>query len=297
MSNGDRGTRHYCLTDFVMDETFLQSLPYSYLCYGKETCPDTGRPHLQTYVYLKNAKTFSAMKKLLGTRHFELCGGSAEQNRDYCRGNMTTKAGVYKPLNLEFFEFGEIPKQGKRSDIQLVRKNIQNGSCTMRDILTSATSFQSIRMAEIHFKYFEEPRRFKPEVFWFYGASGSGKTREAYDICEKSETVDFYVCMESNKWWEGYDAHADIIIDDYRPEFSSFKTFIKLLDRYECRIECKGGSRQLKASRIFITTPLSPSDTWKYHTNEDLYQLTRRITEIKHFVRGESPRRTHCIIK
>lgn len=267
-----------------MDEKFLQALPYSYLCYGKETCPETGRLHLQTYVYLKNAKTFSAMRKLLGTRNFRECDGNAEQNRGYCRGDYTSvKSGKYKPLNEEFSEFGEIPRQGKRTDIHTVRKNIQNGTIKLRDILTEANSFQSIRMAEIHFKYFEEPRRFKPEVFWFWGASGSGKTREAYDMCEKSETVDFYVCMESNKWWEGYDAHVDVIIDDYRPEFSSFKSLIKIIDRYEYRVECKGGSRQLKASRIIITTPLNPTDTWKYHTNEDLYQLTRRITEIRHF--------------
>lgn len=275
--------RHYCFTDYVLDEAVLKKLPYSYLCYGKETCPTSGREHLQSYIYLKDTKTFKAMKKLLPTRHFEVCGGSPEQNRLYCRGDMTTTKGKYKPINEEFFEFGELPKQGKRNDIHLIRKDIQHGVGRMREILTTATSFQGIRMAEIHFKYFEPARDWKPEVYWFYGASGTGKTREAYEICKNAATVDYYVCMDTNKWWEGYDGHADIIIDDYRPEFSTFKTLIRLLDRYECRIECKGGSRQLRAKRIWITTPESPADTWKLKTSEDLYQLTRRITKIKEF--------------
>jgi len=259
--------RDYCFTDFVLDETFLQGLPYEYLCYGRETCPTTGKKHLQGYIYFKNAKTFSAVRKLLQPRSVRACKGSAEQNATYCSKEN------------EFLEFGVRPKQGSRTDIHDIMENIQTGNYTMRDIVSSATSFQSIRIAEVQMKYFEPVRQWKTQVYWFYGKSGTGKSHSAYEMCE-----DPYICMETNKWWEGYDGHEDVIIDDFRRDFCKFKVLLHLLDKYPMRIETKGGSRQFRAIRIIITSPKSPTETWEGKTDEDLYQLTRRIDIIKEFV-------------
>jgi len=270
--------RGFPFTDYVRDESFLLGLPYSYLCWGEEVCPDTGRDHFQAYIYFKDAKTFKAAAKVMEGRHIEEPLGTIEQCIAYCKGDYTNRNGKYKPLNAVFKEFGTRPKQGKRNDLNIVLEKIQNGNCTMRDIVATATSFQSIRMAEIQLKYFEPPRKWPTLVYWFYGKSQTGKTKEAYEMCN-----DPYICMESTKWWEGYDGHEDVIIDDYRPEFCSFSMLLRLLDRYECRIECKGGSRQLRAKRIIITTPKSPEETWGWRTGEELYQLTRRITEVRKF--------------
>ena len=270
--------RGFPFTDYVRDKDFLLGLPYSYLCWGEEVCPSTGRDHFQAYIYFKDAKTFTAARKVMEGRHIEEQKGDIDENIHYCKGDHTDYKGKYKPLNAVFVEFGDRPKQGKRTDIKNVLTAIQNGNCTMRDIVTKATSFQSVRMAELQLKYFEPPRNWKTEVYWFYGQSGTGKTKLANEMCE-----DPYVCMESNKWWEGYDGHEDVIIDDYRPDFCSFKMLLMILDRYECRVECKGGSRQLRAKRIFITTPKNVENTWQDKTLEDLYQLTRRITEVREF--------------
>lgn len=252
--------RHYCFTDFELDETFLQGLPYEYLCYGKEICPTTGREHLQGYVYLKNAKTFSAMVKLMKPRNISACNGTSDANIKY-----TSKDG-------NFLEFGERPNQGSRNDIHSIQELIETGNCTMRDIVKEATSYQSVRMAEIKFKYFEPTRNWKTQVYWFHGPSGTGKTKKAFEMCD-----DPYICMEDNKWWEGYDGHEDVIIDDYRRDFCKFKVLLQLLDRYPMRVECKGASRQFRAKRLFITSPKSPKVTWEGRTDEELYQLLRRI--------------------
>lgn len=272
--------RAWCFTDFILDENFLLGLPYSYICWGEETCPDTGRPHLQGFIYFKDARTVSSARKVMEGRHIKPRYENSTNERaiSYCKGDYTGEDGKYKPLNAVFKEFGEKPKQGKRNDISIVLENIKKGNCTMRDIVTTSTSFQSIRMAEIQLKYFEPPRNWKTQVHWYHGKSGTGKTKTANEMCK-----DPYVCMESSKWWEGYDGHEDVIIDDYRPEFCTFQKLLNILDRYECRIECKGGSRQLRAKRIFITTPKSPQETWKHCKEEELYQLTRRITCVRQF--------------
>jgi len=272
--------RAFCFTDYVLDVDFLLGLPYSYLCWGEEVCPTTQRDHLQGFIYLSDAKTESAARKMMEGRHIERQKDKAtnDQSIGYCKGDYTNHKGEYKPLNAVFKEYGTKPQQGKRTDINIVLEKIKKGNCTMRDIVSSATSFQSIRMAEIQLKYFEPRRNWETEVYWYYGKSKTGKTKTAYEMCK-----DPYICMETNKWWEGYDGHEDVIIDDYRTDFCSFRILLLMLDRNGFRVECKGGSRQLRAKRIFITTPKSPQDTWQHCKEEELYQLTRRITEVRHF--------------
>ncbi len=269
--------RDYCFTDFSLDEEFLQSLDYTYLCYGKETCPKTNRSHLQGYIYFKNAKSFSAVKKLLPSQHLERSNGSTEDNVKYC-----SKEGIFK-------EFGARPSQGARNDIHKIRDKITAGEFNIRDVVAEATSYQSVRMAEIVLKYFEPPRNWKPEIHWYYGETGTGKTRDALAECTEP-----YICMEDNRWWEGYDAHEEVIIDDYRRDFCKFRTLLRLLDRYEHRIECKGGSRQLRAKKIIITTPKSPVDTWEGRTSEDLQQLLRRIDIIRYYRRDDDGNSGYC---
>ena len=80
------------------------------------------------------------------------------------------------------------------------------------------------------------------------------------------------------KWWEGYDAHPNVLIDDFRKDFCTFHELLRILDRYPYRIEVKGTSRQLLAKRIIITCPYHPEII--YDTREDIGQLLRRITKI-----------------
>lgn len=58
---------------------------------------------------------------------------------------------------------------------------------------------------------------------------------------------------------------------------------LRLFDRYPYQVEVKGGTRQFLARKIYVTTPKSPALTWESRTEEDLAQLLRRITEVKHF--------------
>ena len=131
-------------------------------------------------------------------------------------------------------------------------------------------------MAEIQLKYFEKKRNWKPVIKWYWGPPGTGKSHAAF-----AELDDPYVCMSSGKWWEGYDGHENVIIDDIRSSFCKFDELLRILDRYEHRIECKGGSRQLLAKNIIITSCFSPYNI--YDTGENILQLVRRIDEIREF--------------
>jgi len=125
-------------------------------------------------------------------------------------------------------------------------------------------------------------RSFKTEVYWYYGPTGTGKSRAA-----NVEAPHAYWKSPVDKWWDGYSGQEDVIVDDYRRDLCTFATLLRLFDRYPLRVEYKGGSCEFRSKRIFITSPKSPKDTWtegeKPRTDEDIQQLLRRITKIVHF--------------
>lgn len=257
----------YTINNYTQEDIdCLKGLTYQYLIYGREVAPTTGTRHLQGYIYFKEAKTFTSIKKKLPSAHIEVAKGTPEQNRSYC-----IKDNDYE-------EFGTIPKQGKRTDIETIREQVNEG-LGMEEIVETATSYQSLRTAEMLLKYKEKKRNFKPHVKWYYGATGTGKTRTAY---EENEGKRIYTSMETAKWFDGYDAHEVLIIDDMRKDYIKFHNLLKLLDRYEYRVEVKGGTRQMLAKTIIITCPYSPEQLWSNH-EEDIQQLLRRIDEIREF--------------
>lgn len=264
-------SRDWCFTvnnysDVDTQICYELSVVSNYLIYGKEVA-STGTKHLQGYIYFKDAKSFSKVQKLLpkGT-HIEKAKGTPKQASDYCK-----KEGDY-------VEYGELPQpSGKRNDLEQIKHLVNNGG-RMVDVIDVATSYQSVKMAEQMFKYKEKPRNWKPRVYWFYGPTGTGKSKLAYEMF--GDTC--YTAMSTGKWWEGYDAHENVIIDDMRKDFMKFHELLRLLDRYAMKIETKGGSRQFLAKNIIITSCHHPATL--FDTREDVQQLIRRIDEIREFV-------------
>lgn len=258
--------RSWCFTvnNFCAEEVKgLREVVCDYMIVGDEI-GENETPHLQGYVRWKNPKEFDSVKNVLGERaHLEAAKGSPQQNIVYC-----SKEHI-------LFELGERPMMGRRSDIAAVQEVLADTG-RIRDVVAIATSIQSIRCAEVLVKYIEPSRDWLPEVFWFHGPSGSGKTRTAFELCS-----DPWVSAGSLRWFDGYDAHEDVIFDDFRADHCSFSILLRLLDRYAFRVEVKGGFRQFLARRIFITSPYSPLVMpWGA---EDSTQLVRRIAEIREF--------------
>lgn len=87
----------------------------TYCVMGKEICPDTGRLHLQGYMELDSPKKLSTLQNLLPGVHFERRKKTAEQAANYCK-----KDG-------DFTEWGELKKQGKRTDLTEFMDAVKDG--------------------------------------------------------------------------------------------------------------------------------------------------------------------------
>lgn len=259
------------------NETFIQrwiQINARYGIYGREIAPTTGTKHLQGYMEMGKTVRFSKLiKELPKGIHIEQRKGSAEQAAEYCK-----KDG-------DFWEWGTkgVETQGKRTDLDRVRQvAIEKG---LRDV-TCFASHQEIKVAESFLVWNEPGRDWKPTVLWFYGATGLGKSRRARWILQHEyghPVSDIYTKSDGSKWWPGYDAHGAVIIDDFRPSWWPITEMLSLLDRYEKRVEFKGGYRQFRPRTIVVTSCLAPKECYE-STGEAVQQLVRRIDLTDRFI-------------
>jgi len=257
----------YTLNNWTPNEyEKLLSIEAQYHVIGQEI-GESGTPHLQGYIYFSNPRSFNAVKKLLMRSHIERTSGTPEQASAYCK----------KDNNFE--EIGECPKQGKRTDVEIVREELKMGN-GIRGVVKRATNLQQIKIAEAILKYEEPKRDWKPHVSWYYGDTGTGKSRKAH---EDFANTDFYrKTANTGKWWEGYDGHDNVLIDDLDESNFPYKNLLDLLDRYECRVECKNGTRQFLAKKIIITASIDPQDMFRSQ-GQGGAELIRRIDDIVEF--------------
>lgn len=260
----------FTLNNWTQEEyDLILELNYKYIILGDEI-GECGTPHIQGYVNFSSPTSFNTIKHHIPRAHIEVAKGNPRQNYEYC-----SKQKI-------LFEKGDRPQPGKRKDIDTIKEYIkETPNPNMRDIiLNHATSYQGIKTAEVLLKYLEPPRdpANPPEIHWYYGETGTGKTRQAFE-----DNPNAYFKETGNKWWCGYDQHETVIIDDMRWDTFPFATLLRITDRYPNQVETKNGNRQNVAKRIVITAPFDPQEMFEGRVHENIDQLIRRITKIKMF--------------
>lgn len=270
------------------DETLLEDAvgrKVRYICWGAEIA-ETGTPHLQGYMELHNVSRISGFKKMAAPfqkMHLELRKGSRDQAREYCmKGNQSHEEwalqgskGPNWGKHAHFKEFGDWSAggAGARTDLDKTRTlALEEGMAAV----TTCSTLQAIQLAEKFLTYNEEPRDWKPEVIWICGPTGAGKSKLARILTSDHRT---YVKNTSAKWWNGYDKHNAIIVDDFRDSWWPLTFMLALLDRYELQVEVKGGYRQIQARLIIVTSIRHPSTMYQ-GTGEDIRQLERRLSKV-----------------
>lgn len=261
--------RNFCFTNFNLpyDYTTLTKMS-SYLVYGVETCPKTQKKHHQGYCELKNQTAFSTVQKSIQGCHIEKRKGTAMEAANYCKKG---DDNLYSGENVT--EIGEISKGGTRTDIKSTYEYAKENKSLIQFIDETQPNLQDIKIFQIAKQCYQQERRFKPEVTWLYGSTGTGKTRYVMEL-----ENDLWVSGRNLKWWEGYENQEATLFDDFRKDFCTFHELLRILDRYPYTVEIKGGSAKLNSKRMYITSCYHPQDM--YDTREDVTQLLRRIDTI-----------------
>ncbi|KAL0152206.1 hypothetical protein M9458_051929 [Cirrhinus mrigala] len=87
------------------------------------------------------------------------------------------------------------------------------------------------------------------KVFVFVGRPGCGKSKMAADLCTGSAT--YY--KPRGPWWDGYDGHVNVVIDDFYG-WMSCDELLRVCDRYPCKVPVKGAFAEFVARNVYITS-------------------------------------------
>lgn len=234
-----------------------------------------GTPHLQGYAYFKNARAMGGVSKLLGSKaHLEATNGTAAQNRDYC-----IKDG-------NFVEWGEMPKQGTRTDLKGLKDEILAGKKVSEILLEMPHMYHLYgrTLNAIEAVANESISRvtlgIKTKGYWIWGPTGVGKS---YMARQMFKGCTFYVLPnDKNGWWEGYKGQDVVILDDFRAKDLEFNKLLQMVDEWEFYAPRRGAPAVPFISKyVIITTCEAPADTYTLESERNMEQLHRRF-EIIH---------------
>lgn len=275
--------RNWCVTWFNYDEKRVEDVYLAfkpmYLAYGVETCPTTGKQHLQMFLHRESKTSLKQLQTMFPGCHAEPMRGSLQQNQMYCE-----KEGRFK-------SFGEMPKGTlrlrKQSETVLeytsrtpevsVKQAIQDGAI---NTLNDLKFFKELRT------YLAEPYRGERHVYWFWGPPGSGKSLLAFDLSERICKDNNWRCarvkLEDDGKISKYDLEEVVIFDDFNIDCENkFREFLVLTDRYPHTARVLFGTCPWQARLIFVTSERSPEVIYKSRC--DPKQIIRRCKKIISF--------------
>ncbi len=253
----------------------------SYLVYQKEIGEETGTPHFQGYCEFKRKLAFNTARRLLGGEVWvHSRNGTQEEAITYATKEDTRVDGPW--------EFGEPMKQGERTDLKGFAQAVKAGK-RKRDLLDEHINIIA-RYPKFydHLSQMYRPKRGdQPEdqlqVTLLIGETGLGKTRLVYD--KHGEDEDFYIAPLNNgtQWWDGYDQHRIVLMDDFCGKMSHLPlaSLLRLLDRYPVCVATKGGHTWWLPNHVYITTNILPKDWYDWSKRGAQYKaLARRFTKV-----------------
>lgn len=227
----------------------------------------TGYLHWQVLVMFSRKRRLGFVRETFGDRgHYEYA--RSEAARAYVWKDDTAVIGTR-------FELGDIPVTRDADGWNQIRQYAKSGD------------FESIP-ADIYVRCYGQlksiakdnlgPVGMQRRVYCFFGRTGTGKSRRAWD----EAGIDAYPKDPMSKFWDGYRNQSKVVIDEFRGGIS-ISHVLRWFDRYPVIVEAKHGAVVLLADTIWITSNVSPR-LWYPDLDEETVEALLRRLEITEFV-------------
>ncbi len=312
--NGNRQTKYWVFMTTGDPPKFED--PIKFLIYQKEKGPKNAFVHYNGYVELETVVRYKTAVALLGFRYYTKAKprlpeeplyylayrwGSQEANIRYCSStwycrrcgagdaegfpellkncNENCNGAVNKGKIEPTMVYGKPSTEYRVPEMhQHIRKRLLAG-CPKSALYMDHPQYcaQFAKWIDRQHAALAPQRDFQPLVYWFYGEAGSGKSRIASAICTST-----YYKPPDTRWFDGYDQHIVTVFNDFRKSTFTFSYLLDLLDRYPMHVEVKGAVVSMMSRCFIFTSSKSHEELWSEiagQQNENLYQLTRRITK------------------
>lgn len=238
--------------------------------------------HAQGYLCFTKALTLGPILRLFKNLpegvhpHIEQMYGTVAQAHAYC-----TKTDTQVQPGRWIVE-GDVIESGTRTDLDEVVDAVDAGlpfSRLIREYPKVASLSLSWCKALYTDQFQWDHRTMTRELIILAGPTGCGKTRKVFDT-EPS----IYRHPMSMHWWDGYEGHAAVLLDDCSAESLKLAgipitMMLQLADRYPFMVQARGVAVQWVAERIYMTTNCSTLiDLWPDAHPMHIQALRRRIT-------------------
>lgn len=267
--------RNICFTvnnpEELLDPELWEHCSY---CVYQQEMGEEGTSHFQGYAEFKGARTLSWFKQLTGLEraHIETRRGTGSQAANYCMKDDSRLDGPY--------EWGEMKEQGKRSDLEAIRRELDENKPMKRiaeDHFSSWCRYQ--KSFNIYKQMKIQPRNWAMELVFIIGPTGTGKSRRAHEMAGESAYF-----KPPGKWWDNYTGEHTVVLDEFYGHSMPFTHLLQLCDRYPYMVEPKGyPAVQFVSKRIIFTSNQNPKD---WYSSERTHQgpweqnpLNRRIRQ------------------
>lgn len=269
-----KGFRDWCFTinnPTEADYVWATQPIFKYIIYGNEVGEICGTPHMQGFCTFKNQKTLSAMKLVHATAHWERRKGTSEQAIEYCKKeNKFIETGVPPCSNKE---------KGERGKEWWMEQVYGVSAQAYHDVDTEClvTHFSGLHKAAA-LLYPAKLADTTTQHLWYYGDSGSGKSRTA-----REENPGAYLKM-CNKWWDGYTNQEVVIIDDLDKNHAVLCHHLKIWgDRYPFPAEVKGAKLDIRPRLVIVTSNHHPDAIFEgeKYSDADRDAIKRRFKVVK----------------
>lgn len=210
----------------------------TYVVYGREICPTTGKPHLQGFVAFEKKTRLSAIKKVDPSGHYEVKRGTIAEAVKYCK-----KDG-------DFTELGDLPDDNSGIAVRKCIEYARNGDMDAIEDL-SPSLFLRYKRTFDGLRKFDLPMLTEPTGYWIYGLPGTSKDS---NVMKLNPFV-----KSHNKWWDGYTGQKYVLISDVDTSTAKWiGNFLKIwTDMYPFNAEYKGGVMKIRPERVYVTSNYS----------------------------------------
>lgn len=258
----------------------LESLHPTHAAWQLELGEAENYPHWQVFLELGRGVRFSTVRARLAPGHVEPCR-DPDKSRSYCIKEETRIDGPW------YIGEHHPRRPGKRSDLTLLHERVLE-EATLPDLWLDIDTGPSMlrywrsvnEMRQV--LGLEEQRSQRPTVYVLWGPPDTGKSARVRQLCNN----DLYSVPSPNTssqpcWWDGYRGQSNVLLEEFYG-WIRFSRMLTLLDIYDVRVDYRGGSTPLLATRIFITCNKRPEDWYKNLDEDKLNALLRRLTYVEY---------------
>jgi len=223
---------------------------------------ERGTEHLQGYVNFDTSMRLAAVKKLPGMEraHLEPRARLAtkQDNLVYCTKEEGRLDGPwYFPTQEKVEAYCKV-RNGQGVDLVLIADQVTRGWTDEQiaqenpvAIMKHQRGIDNLRLALTPSTRLGD----EIETVVYVGPTGTGKSRRLRLECP--EGVDWFWCT-AGKWFDGYQGQPGLVFDEFRHDWMSYQSLLRLLDTGPFRVEKKGGHVSMRAFRFRFSTNVHP---------------------------------------